>query len=314
MGDLKLHEGWLMGLLRSTRATNQVESLEPRQLLSLAPFTPARSVPGGPYAPAVADAFALAVADNGSFVIAYGTAQHRLMVRRYGVTGDPLGIRVQVDWDGKPLAGLPAGAIRVRVLQQPDGMGNILHASKIKVPTGNTVTPTGDIQTPFDYKIAALGQPLIDSTTPKDVAVIPLAEEGKGIYSGSFGGTSIPGTYVFEAILDWDVPLTGHVSRQERLEEDVKPRADSAATAITLTGDASGVWTLTVTPRDRFGNYFGPGYAPLVKAVVRSGGRLRSATPADQDQLGAYVFTISGSVGVTPVVDVFVDGVLVSGR
>src|SRR5438067_1043990 len=91
MGDLKLHEGWLMGLLRSTRATNQVESLEPRQLLSLAPFTPARSVPGGPYAPAVADAFALAVADNGSFVIAYGTAQHRLMVRRYGVTGDPLG-------------------------------------------------------------------------------------------------------------------------------------------------------------------------------------------------------------------------------
>jgi len=143
---------------------------------------------------------------------------------------------------------------------------------------------------------------------------IPLAEEGKGIYSGSFGGTSIPGTYVFEAILDWDVPLTGHVSRQERLEEDVKPRADSAATAITLTGDASGIWTLTVTPRDRFGNYFGPGYAPLVKAVVRSGGRLRSATPADQDQLGTYIFTISGSPGVTPVVDVFVDGVLVSGR
>jgi hypothetical protein len=232
----------------------------------------------------------------------------------HAVTGDNLGVKVLVDWDGKPLTGLPAGAIRLRVLRQPNGMGNILHASNVKVPGGNTVTPTGDIQTPFDYKIAALGQSLIDATTPKDVTAIPMAEQGKGIYAASFPGTSIPGTYAFEAILDWDIPATGHVSRQERLEEDVKPRADSSATATTLTGDASGVWTLTVTPRDRFGNYFGPGYAPLVKAVVRSGGRLRSAVPADQNQLGTYSFTIAGSVGVTPVVDVTVDGVLLSGR
>jgi VWA domain-containing protein len=232
----------------------------------------------------------------------------------HAVTGDPLGIKVLVDWDGKPLAGLPAGAIKVRVQRQPDGMGNVLHASNVKVPSGNIVTPTGDIQTPFDYKIAALGQSLIDNTTPKDVAVIPLVDQGRGIYGATFGSTSIPGTYVFEATLDWNVPLTGHVVREERLEEDVKPRADSSATAITLTGDASGVWTLTATPRDHFGNYFGPGYAPLVKAVVRSGGRLRSAVPADQDQLGTYTFTIAGSPGVTPVVDVYVDGVLVSGR
>ncbi|MEA2345398.1 MAG: hypothetical protein QOF63_3567 [Thermoanaerobaculia bacterium] len=232
----------------------------------------------------------------------------------HAVTGDSLGVKVLVDWDGKPLTGLPAGAIKVRVQRQPNGMGNVLHASQVKVPGGNTVTPTGDIQTPFDYKIAALGQSLIESTTPRDVAVIPLADQGKGFYGASFGGTSIPGTYAFEAVLDWDIPLTGHVVRVERIEEDVKPRADSSATAITLTGDASGVWTLTVTPRDRFGNYFGPGYASLVQAVVRSGGRLRSATPADQNQLGTYTFTIAGSPGVTPVVDVTVDGVLLGGR
>ena len=232
----------------------------------------------------------------------------------HAVTGDSLGIKVLVDWDGKPLTGLPAGAIKVRVQRQPNGMGNVLHASQVKVPGGNTVTPTGDIQTPFDYKIAALGQSLIESTTPRDVAVIPLADQGKGFYGASFGGTSIPGDYAFEAVLDWDIPLTGHVVRVERIEEDVKPRADAHATAISLTGDASGIWTLTVTPRDRFGNYFGPGYASLVQAVVRSGGRLRSATPADQNQLGTYTFTIAGSPGVTPVVDVTVDGVLLGGR
>jgi len=232
----------------------------------------------------------------------------------HAVTGDTLGIKVLVDWDGKPLSGLPAGAIKVRVQRQPNGMGNILHASSVRVPSGNTVTPTGDIQTPYDYKIAALGQSVIDGTTPKDVTTITLVDQGKGIYSANFAGTSIPGTYAFEAVLDWDITTTGHVVRQERLEEDVKPRADSAATPISLTGDASGIWTLTLTPRDRFGNYFGPGYAPLVKAVVRSGGKLRSATPGDISQLGAYTFTIAGSVGVTPVVDVYVDGVLVSGR
>src|SRR5205085_11672915 len=164
------------------------------------------------------------------------------------------------------------------------------------------------------YKIAALAGTILEATTPRDLTTLTLAEQGKGIYSTTFSGTAIPGTYVFEATLDWDIPLTAHVVRTERLETDAKPLADAANTAISLTGDAFGTWTLTVTPRDRFGNYFGPGYASLVKAIVRSGGKLRSATPADQDQLGAYVFTISGSVGVTPVVDVFVDGVLVSGR
>lgn len=232
----------------------------------------------------------------------------------HAVTGDPLDVKVLVDWDGKPLAGLPAGAIRVRVLRQPDGMGNILHKSKTDTPGGPVVTPTGDILMPVDAKIAALGQSLIDATTPKDVDVITLTDQGRGIYSATFKDTFIPGTYVFEALLDWDTPLTGHVVREERLEEDLKPLADAAATSITLTGDASGVWTLRVTPRDRFGNYFGPGYAPLVHATVRSGGRLRNAIPDDPGQFGAYVFTIAGSPGITPVVDVSVDGVFVSGK
>jgi hypothetical protein len=228
----------------------------------------------------------------------------------HAITGDPLGVRVLVDWDGKPLAGLPAGAVKVRVLRQPNGGGNILHESKVKVPSGNTITPAGDIQTPYDFKIAALGNTYVGGTTPQEVTTLTLADQGRGFYGTTFTGTQVPGSYVFEASLDWDVPLTGHVVREERLEEDVKPRADSGATAVTLTGDASGVWTLTVTPRDHFGNYFGPGYASLVKAVVRSGGRLRSAAPSDAEQLGTYIFTISGTPGIAPVVDIYVDGVL----
>ena len=148
----------------------------------------------------------------------------------HAVTGDSLGVRVLVDWDGKPLDGLPAGAVKVRVLRQANGGGNVLRASKIKVPSGNTVTPAGDIQTPYDYKIAALGSTYLESTALQEVTTLTLDDLGRGFYGTKFAGTAIPGTYVFEAVLDWDVPLTGHVVREERLEEDVKPRADSGAT------------------------------------------------------------------------------------
>src|SRR5437763_260267 len=171
------------------------------------------------------------------------------------VAGDKLGIHVLIDWDGKPLTGLPDGAIRARVLRQAEGMGTILHNTRRETPTTNSVTPAGDILTPLDAKIASFkGQSLLGRITPKEVAVIPLKEQGKGIYAATFSDTSVPGAYAFEAILDWDMEKTGHVHREERIEESVKLRADRGKTEIKTTTDASGITTLTVTPRDQFGN------------------------------------------------------------
>ena len=230
------------------------------------------------------------------------------------VAGDKLGIHVLIDWDGKPLTGLPDGAVRARVLRQPEGMGTILHNTRRDVAGSNTTTPAGDILTPLDAKIASFkGQSLLERITPKDVAVIPLKEQGRGIYAATFGDTSVPGTYAFETIIDFDTEKTGHVHREERLEEGVKLRADRGKTEVKTATDASGITTLTVTPRDRFGNYFGPGYGSVVRARVRSGGKLRSEVPQDRSQIGAYSFTISGAPGVKPQVDVVVDGVFVSG-
>jgi hypothetical protein len=230
------------------------------------------------------------------------------------VTGDTLNLHVLIDWDGKPLTGLPDGAIRARVLRQPEAMGTILHNTRREGPTTNTTTPAGDILTPLDAKIASFkGQSLLERITPKEVAVITLKDQGKGIYAGSLADTPVPGTYAFETIIDFDSEKTGHVHREERLEENVRLRADPGKTDVKLTTDASGITTLTVTPRDQFGNFFGPGYAPFVHARVRSGGKLRSDVPDDTNQIGAYTFTIAGAPGVTPAVDVIVDGVFVLG-
>ena len=232
----------------------------------------------------------------------------------HGVTGDTLGIRVLVDWDGKPLTGLPKGAIRVRVQRQSAGLGTVLHEARRRTPSGNTTTPAGDILTPLDAKIASFkGESLLERITPRDVAVIPLEAEGKGVYAAKFADTSIPGTYGFEALLDWDTERTGAVHREERLEEDLKLRADPKRTEV-KTAASGDVVTISVTPRDRFGNYFGPGYASQIRARVRSGGKLRSETPVDKDQIGTYVFTIGGvRPGAMPDVMITVDGVAVAG-
>jgi len=229
------------------------------------------------------------------------------------VTGDPLGIHVLIDWNGKPLTGLPDGAIKVRVLRQPESMGTILHQTQREVQRGTIVTATGDIQTPLDAKIASFkGSSLLERITPREVAVLTLKEQGKGIYAATFPDSTVAGRYVFEASLDWDTELTGHVVREETIEQNVKPRADRTKTDITINTTASGITTLTVTPRDHFGNYFGPGYASLIQARVR--GNERTFVPDDQDQTGKYTFTIPGSPEVTPIIDVIVDGVFVLGE
>jgi len=193
-------------------------------------------------------------------------------------------------------------------------MGTILHQTQRDVQRGNTITATGDIQTPLDAKIASFkGQSLLERITPREVAVLTLKDQGRGIYAATFPDSTVAGRYVFEAVLDWDTELTGHVVREETVEQNVKPRADRAKTDITLSTNASGITTLTVTPRDHFGNYFGPGYASLIEARVR-GGELRSFVPDDQDQTGKYTFTIAGSPDVTPSIDVIVDGVFVLGN
>jgi hypothetical protein len=71
--------------------------------------------------------------------------------------------------------------------------------------------------------------------------------------------------------------------------------------------------TIAVTPRDKAGNFLGPGYASLVHAKLRGDGRLTG--PVDRDQSGTYVFTATGLPNNrAPDVAITVDGIEVSLR
>src|SRR5258708_3785672 len=131
------------------------------------------------------------------------------------VAGDKLGIRAVVDWDGKRLSGLPAGSIRARI-QRPDaGLGTILHNTPLE---STTRPPAGEPRTALDLKLLSYkGNSLLGKIEPKDVATIVLAEQGNGVYAGTFDQTTTPGAYAYEVLLDWENERTGHVHREERL-------------------------------------------------------------------------------------------------
>lgn len=226
-------------------------------------------------------------------------------------TGDKLTVRAAVDWDGKPLTNLPAGAIRVRVQRPAVSAGTLLHEARFKdKSTGTTTTPSGDKQTPYDRKVASMTREMLKRLEAKDVATLDLKEQGRGVYSAPFDDTSIAGTYAFEAVLDWDDTRTGHVRRLERIESLVKVKADPSKTDIKVTRPDPRTVLIAVTPRDQFGNFLGPGHASLVKAKLGSEGKISG--PVDRDQTGTYVFTVLGSpAGQTPDATITVDGVFV---
>jgi hypothetical protein len=229
----------------------------------------------------------------------------------HAVTGDKLGIRAVVDWDGKRLADLPSGAIRVRLQGPSEGLGTILHETRTETSGPAAGPASGEKPTPLERKLQSFkGRTLLDRIEPKDVASITLQEQAKGVYVGSFDKTSIPGAYAFEVVLDWDNERTGHVHREERVEQVVTVKPDPSKTEVTTSHGPGGLVRISVTPRDRFGNYLGPGYADVVKATLEGPGKLRSAVPADRYQTGTYVFDVADvPAGQTPSVKITVDGV-----
>jgi len=229
-------------------------------------------------------------------------------------TGDKLTVRAVVDWDGKQLTGLPDGAIHVRVQRPGASIGTILHENRVAdKSTGITTTPSGDKQTPYDRKLASMNRELLKRLEAKDVATIVLKEQGRGVYAAPFDDTSIAGTYGFEAVLDWDIERTGHIHRVESVQSFVNVKADPDKTDVKITRPDSRTVRISVTPRDKFANFLGPGYASKIKATAGKEG-VKISGPVDANQTGTYLFTVLGvPADQKPEVTVTVDGVVVAG-
>jgi hypothetical protein len=224
-------------------------------------------------------------------------------------SGERVMLRAEVSYGGKPLTGLRDGAVRVRVQRPKAALGTILH----DLTGSKRGAPSGDVKTPYEAKLAALPRSVLARILPADAETVTLKEEGRGFYAATLAPSSIPGSYAFEAVLDWDDPRTGQIHREERVEQIVAVKADRAKTEIrsTRSADKKSV-RIAVVPRDQFGNALGPGYESKVTArLLTHSGKLTG--PTDARVNGTYVFTIADlRANETPSVEIAVDGVVVS--
>jgi hypothetical protein len=151
-----------------------------------------------------------------------GALDYRLSLQPGRPTvGQPLRLRVDLAYNGKPLAGLREGAVKVRVLRPTTTLEAVLRRTK---PGRNRPTPGGDPQTELQRTIAAISAADIAKLRPSEGETITLREEKRGVYTATLGRTAIPGSYAFEVVLDWDDPRTGKIHREERLEDLVTER------------------------------------------------------------------------------------------
>lgn len=187
------------------------------------------------------------------------------------VTGEAIPLRVKLTEFSSPILNQDGKLKVIATLVKPeDGIGNLLAKNSV---TGTPPPNTGDTLSPTDQKLAALLQEnpdLIKSLSD----VIELFDDGKpehgdktkndGIYSALYTETEKQGHYNFLFAVSGPTKYTGLLSRQQIKTVYVRlaPDADETTISSEITDNGADGQTLTVTmtPRDKYGNHFGPGY------------------------------------------------------
>jgi hypothetical protein len=224
-------------------------------------------------------------------------------------TGTPVTVTAELGWDGQGLAALPPEAIKVTVERPGDNLGNLLFDSSVR---GDPRSPAGDTQDALRAKLDVLnaGGQLAQRIEPKQIpGVLVLNEVGLGRYEATFDPAVVGGQYRFRVDMDWTDARTGRIKRVETTERQVPVLPSAADTLVAVQRDtATGVVTLTLTPKDRFGNYVGPGYGNFFTVQVAGGTPVLPA--ADPSVRGIYVIKLNGiAPGADPQVKIEYRGV-----
>ena len=229
---------------------------------------------------------------------------------RHG-TGQPLVLNADITFDGRPMTGI-GNALQL-VVEGPNGaIGTLLH------DTPDPGSADGGVAEPaanaFEKKLTDLmaSSDFVGKAGTKSTGqVLSLTEVGNGRYQIQLADTTVPGGYKFHFALD-TVQSSGHVHRVEDITTQVEAIPDPKATTISVTPAGTGVFSVVVTPLDRFGNYVGPGFGHRVRVTLPPGQGNVAAT-VDPKSDGTYDVQLTNvPAGVDPVVTLSVNEVQIA--
>lgn len=258
----------------------------------------------------------------------FGTAGLKYQLSAYGVesrlgarvtetprlgTASPIGVVAEVGWEHGPLADLPAGAIRAIIERPGANLGTLLHDAGAQPIDGEIRNDTSPLSMKLDQLIRTAG--LLDKIEPKPVGeAIELKHVGNGRYEGKFDATNVGGRYRIRIEYDWNDPRTGTIRRRDLAERQVPviPTAKDSAVRVQREPRSANA-VIVITPRDKFGNYVGPGYEGGFNVKIDAG--TIAGAPTDNGLTGEYTIKVGGlAPGDDPKVSiVFADQVLRDG-
>lgn len=212
--------------------------------------------------------------------------------RRLG-TGQQIKIIAEVGWDDKGLADLPPGAIRATIERPSENLGTVLHQSVIQDPQS-----AHDDASPLMMKIHQLARSakLLEKIEPRPLPeTVPLVSVGNGRYEGIFKETTVGGKYRIRVDYNWNDARTGKIRRTYIAERQVPVTPSKKDSLVSAQRDAkSGDAIILVTPKDRYGNFVGPGHE-FAFAVDVEGLERKTAPPILNSAVdGNYEIRLTG--------------------
>jgi opacity protein-like surface antigen len=220
------------------------------------------------------------------------------------VTGDPIPLQARLTEFRKPLNGQDTTLkVFAKLIKPEDGIGNLLADNSAPV----TDAPK-DTSTPSQQKLDALLQknPALLKYSSEN---IPLFDDGlashgdavanDGIFNNLYKDTDKQGHYNFLFSIEGQTNASGPISRQQIETVYVRLKPDPEETIINseFIGDGPDrLLKVTMIPRDRFGNRFGPGYANHFLISPING---KQPKFQDNNLDGVYEFTIPASADST---------------
>ena len=224
-------------------------------------------------------------------------------------TGAPIEITADIGWNNGVLAKLPRGAVKAYIERPGEDIGTLLHAADLPRQTDNRNKDLSALALKLDQ--LAREAKLWDRIAPRPTGTaIELRHVGGGRYRGVFNDASVGGRYRIVVVFDWKDRRTGAIRRMYAAERQVPVVPGDAETQVKVTRnpDIRGV-DILIVPRDRFGNYVGPGFGSDFRIKTDRGEISRVA--ADPQLKGEYVFSLRGvKIEDDPVVAIYFRGTL----
>ena len=214
------------------------------------------------------------------------------------VTDDPIPLRVSLREFGLPILN-PDNTLNVfaKLIKPEDGIGNLL----AEISAEGEPPVSADQISPVDFELYNYLQQNPDALQHIS-EIITLYDDGSlehgdmeandGIYSNLYTQTQKQGHYNFLFAVEGPTQHTGPISRQHietvyvRLEPD--PNTSDISGQVVGSGEGRRL-QLSMTPRDKFGNMFGPGYQNYFIISPIHGRRVKFQDP---DLDGVYTLDV----------------------